>query len=717
MVHQIADENGTLKHIILSVMRSNDDGASLDSTVITLPQGAFRIDSHGDLVSVNSRTDNGEAAVTLSQPGYFASYDGCPVMYEQTMLPEAIDTTMSCSPSFQMQAMLSPDQSMIQGASPYAPPMYPSYETMPTLAHLVASSNHKSKVIGGPNNQNAHHQVSKSQTYQNNNTENDGKLARHPARDLQQNGEYSFGLNGRPSAEFKRQQLVSDDKIVANPNSNIRPSSGNMKVIGSKDIIVGPSRNTTLSGASPGRHRTNRGQTHRQQNQININRPSKNETSRERSAKDGVSQLPSSTISNLSNNQTQTIHRKSIKNDQASVLTSKEPPKYTIKNGDHTKDFEDGVVSGGEAPLSHHHKEQNLDKSDESETRQLTECPTKDSGLVKDPNHNVGQQLDENIAWSQNSDSMEQKHHHSVDSQAPPSYEDQGRSTPSTTGSDKRDSDWSEPKSTRSRQKKCQNQSKPIKSLPEMTRITNVKSQQNMTKSDVDVNAKNSKVPGPSDNPSASTTNSSGSIEQDKTSNIIDINHNKDENVKIVTSSVKESYQKSGAGKNHNQKHKEKNHTQSNGNSKKSVGGVRAPIQRSSSMDTSNRTNPLSNQINHRDNNGSRASTSPSSRSSNRGDNTLSSSPKISSHHHHTNHQQHNMSYHGLHSCGQSLSNRVNHHLRQCRTKSTALLGKIVQSFLSSNPKIASVVIIVFSCFSMLLAMLIHVCIQKPLRE
>jgi hypothetical protein len=50
MIHQIADENGTLKHIILSVM-DTDKGSSMDSNIIDFPHSSFRVDSLGELVS------------------------------------------------------------------------------------------------------------------------------------------------------------------------------------------------------------------------------------------------------------------------------------------------------------------------------------------------------------------------------------------------------------------------------------------------------------------------------------------------------------------------------------------------------------------------------------------------------------------------------------------------------------------------------------------
>jgi len=90
MIHQIADENGTLKHIILSVMNA-EDNSQLDSTVITLPQGTFRIDSHGELVSTGA--GDGPSLTTLPQQAYFANYDGCPVSYDATALTDSIATT------------------------------------------------------------------------------------------------------------------------------------------------------------------------------------------------------------------------------------------------------------------------------------------------------------------------------------------------------------------------------------------------------------------------------------------------------------------------------------------------------------------------------------------------------------------------------------------------------------------------------------------------
>lgn len=93
MIHQIADENGTLKHIILSVMDSVGD-ETLESTVITLPQGTFRIDSNGELVCTNGGTgsDNAIPLTTLPQQPYFANYDGCPVGYNAQTLPDNLET-------------------------------------------------------------------------------------------------------------------------------------------------------------------------------------------------------------------------------------------------------------------------------------------------------------------------------------------------------------------------------------------------------------------------------------------------------------------------------------------------------------------------------------------------------------------------------------------------------------------------------------------------
>lgn len=59
MIYQIADENGTLKHIILSVMDTNEEINQIDSGVITLPHGTFCIDPHGDLISVNPASPSG----------------------------------------------------------------------------------------------------------------------------------------------------------------------------------------------------------------------------------------------------------------------------------------------------------------------------------------------------------------------------------------------------------------------------------------------------------------------------------------------------------------------------------------------------------------------------------------------------------------------------------------------------------------------------------
>lgn len=107
MIHQIADENGTLKHIILSVMDANEDGSQpLDSTVITLPQGTFRIDSNGELVSTSTseRGTSGEAGggptplTTLPQQAYFANYDGCPPNSYEASLSDNIDPSAGGKP-------------------------------------------------------------------------------------------------------------------------------------------------------------------------------------------------------------------------------------------------------------------------------------------------------------------------------------------------------------------------------------------------------------------------------------------------------------------------------------------------------------------------------------------------------------------------------------------------------------------------------------------
>lgn len=125
MIYQIADENGTLKHIILSVMDPNDEGIQLDSGVITLPNGTFRINPHGDLISVPSSgggssrglsvsaiTDStstttglmqvdgsilGDANVVvnqIAQQSYFANYDGCPVAYDATNVIAENETSL-----------------------------------------------------------------------------------------------------------------------------------------------------------------------------------------------------------------------------------------------------------------------------------------------------------------------------------------------------------------------------------------------------------------------------------------------------------------------------------------------------------------------------------------------------------------------------------------------------------------------------------------------
>lgn len=100
MINQIADENGTLKHIILSVMDANEDGSQLDSTVITLPQGTFRIDSNGELVSTQTgdRISSSEGGplqlTTLPQQSYFANYDGCLNTFDATgSTSDVIETT------------------------------------------------------------------------------------------------------------------------------------------------------------------------------------------------------------------------------------------------------------------------------------------------------------------------------------------------------------------------------------------------------------------------------------------------------------------------------------------------------------------------------------------------------------------------------------------------------------------------------------------------
>lgn len=107
MIHQIADENGTLKHIILSVMDANEDGSQpLDSTVITLPQGTFRIDSNGELVSTSTgeRGTSAEAGggptplTTLPQQAYFANYDGCPPNSYEASLSDNIDPSTGGKP-------------------------------------------------------------------------------------------------------------------------------------------------------------------------------------------------------------------------------------------------------------------------------------------------------------------------------------------------------------------------------------------------------------------------------------------------------------------------------------------------------------------------------------------------------------------------------------------------------------------------------------------
>lgn len=115
MVHQIADENGTLRHIILSVM-DIDDNSQLNSSIIDLPHGSFRINSHGELVSadhtnleagivgssngnadggVNDNSNQSISSIAQQQSNlatshqhlpqhqqattYYANYDGCPV--------------------------------------------------------------------------------------------------------------------------------------------------------------------------------------------------------------------------------------------------------------------------------------------------------------------------------------------------------------------------------------------------------------------------------------------------------------------------------------------------------------------------------------------------------------------------------------------------------------------------------------------------------------
>lgn len=109
MIHQIADENGTLKHIILSVMDSDETNAQLDSTVITLPQGTFRINSHGELESTGSDGSNGDSTfslTTLSQQAYFANYDGCPVAYNATSSTQLEADNIDSTTAAAMQPMM-----------------------------------------------------------------------------------------------------------------------------------------------------------------------------------------------------------------------------------------------------------------------------------------------------------------------------------------------------------------------------------------------------------------------------------------------------------------------------------------------------------------------------------------------------------------------------------------------------------------------------------
>lgn len=162
MIHQVADENGILKHIILSIMGANEDGSQHDSTVINFPQGPFRIDSHGQLVSINNAGGGGgvgasnEAMPLTSLPPqvYFANYDGCPPIAYDTAAAAAADPAAVEPPL--VGAYTAADQPTVMGAPPLpagATSGDPSYHSLqaPQTTSELGSPQYKSQMLAAGN--------------------------------------------------------------------------------------------------------------------------------------------------------------------------------------------------------------------------------------------------------------------------------------------------------------------------------------------------------------------------------------------------------------------------------------------------------------------------------------------------------------------------------------------------------------------------------------
>lgn len=615
--------------------------------------------------------------------------------------PVGLDT----SPSFSQALLSTGGPSMMVGANNiYSTPVYQNYGTGPNNAatHIVASNTHGSRLGSGPV---THHHQGKSQNFRNG-LEHDNIGHRHNnsnTKDQHQHSDNSQRIsnNRSPHMENKKQQSVTSDKITGNSNSR----RNNLKV-------------SSLTAINQRQRRRSGSQTDQQpQSQPSSIRVNQNiEAPQDKSEKVN---LKSTSVTNRE----QASQRKQSKINSPAANISKEYPKSQAKKNPPKTDQQ--VTSTKKDSHMEVQSPSNSDSNEKLNESSLVTSDTKEKLLVGSVEISEESDLKTNDPSSiptpvstptPKIDTLDHSNDTRVEVQGT-SPDELERSSPSTISSELRDSEGSETKSTKGKRKKSQNLVINQRSTVEEAQEEEIVNLSNLVQK-TEINAKSTKSNYAVSEPMESLNISPNSEEQEKSSSNKPNTHIKTESNIVKNSNGKEHSGKSNNNnKSNQQKHKEKDKGKGSSNlpvsSKKSLGNLKSTSQRSNSIETSTGRQSTTNRANH-SNTGSTNTVSSSNNLAWRNDGAISSSKSSSSH---TNYLHNNhLNNHG-HSNSRNLSTKVSSQLRACRSKSTAMVGKIAQSFLSSNIMIASVGIIMFSCFSMLLALLIHVCIIKPLTE
>lgn len=681
MVHQIADENGTLRHIILSVMNGNDDGSQLDPTVITLPHGVFRVNSNGDLVSVDAGGDITDGTIGLSQQAYYASYDGCPVPYETTgdirhHQQHYHAANMSSPPSYSSQSTIPENQGIVVlDSNIYQSNIYPGYATAPTFTtHLVSPPHNKSSGQGA-------HQHSRGSGHKNAPIDVDNAQRSNQAivKDHQKHDNLVRGHNDR-----RGHPPLNSDKVSSDRHQPVG------KVNVAKDISE-----AHIPYNSPGRQRPKASLTQ-------VTRNSNSEASQERREKKSSAASPATTSISARDPRNQ---RKPVIGDLCGT-NPKEQSKGNSKGNQ-----KDITVSSRDSSAARNAVKEGSSRNDGSETKPPLSHTHNDEKIVTNGDSVDHQESkDDNAGYTPTVIAPDQNPVEADNNQLNSSDESEEYIAP-VTNNERRSSEDSESRSVKMKLKKNQNTAK-NKTFPEIIHDTSTKSQLVNTKSDLNIKSRLASSP-PIEGSSAIAPSVTEIVEHERSSS----------NTKAPSSSSAskiENHSSRNAGltsnrssivKNGSQKNKDKNLTPSS-NGKKHILGNKSSNQRSSSTDTSNRIVSGSAQ-----DCSILAHSSSAGRVNHRGENPSSLSSRASSHHHHSHNHQHNTGSHGVALAGRSITTRLFNQVKLCRVKSASMCGRFLQSFLSSNLKIASVAIVMFSCFSMVLALLIHVCILKPLTE